>query len=76
MPTPFLAEEETRFAFSSFDNKSKSIFMLFFSASSVKFTQRIAFSVISDICIKRFRFLSREVASATTTTISGSLKHI
>ena len=54
-------------------NFFKSISILFFLASSIKFTQTTTFFVNSKICNTKFKFLSKLVAS-TTTVITSKLE--
>ncbi len=54
----------------------RSMEILFLPASSIRLTHTTMLSVISMIWSTRFRFLSRHVASVTTTVTSGSPKQM
>ncbi len=75
-PWPLLAAVATTGMPKRSDNLSSFSEMFFLLASSIRFTHNITRLVISVICRTRFRFLSRQVASATTTVASGLPKQI
>ena len=70
-PTPCLAAILITGTPVSFSRRTSSTEMSLFSASSVRFRQKITFSVSSIICRPKGRLRSREVASRTTRTMSG-----
>ena len=72
----FWAEVPTTAVPSSFESAFRSIFMPLRFASSIRLTHTITFEEISIVCKTRLRLRSRQVASQTTITASGSPKHI
>ena len=76
MPILLLAVVATTGMPNSFDNISISIFIFLLLASSMRFTQATTLSVISSTCNSKFKFLSIQVASKTTTVTSGFPKHM
>ena len=59
-----------------FESWSKSMLICFFFASSIRLTQTTTRRVISSVWSTRLRLRSRQVASHTTTTASGSPKQM